>query len=99
MGTIHFLLLVRSVRLNRPTQYTKRTASSFRSLLSKLLECSIEAIHSANNGVHAGRIRQSNMLGAPKRLTGNHGDLEFLQKVVRKIGRRCNPSLWAVPFE
>ena len=46
--------------------------------LRELFECCVEAIHSPDNRVHAGRVGQSNMLGASERLTGNHGDLEFL---------------------
>src|SRR6185295_12452298 len=64
--------------------------------LGKLLEGGIKAIHSTNDRLHAGRIRQSNMLDTPKRLTGNYCDLELLQEVVCKIGRSEDGSAWTL---
>ena len=70
---------------DRPEEY-------FHSLLRELFERRVEAIHSTDDRLHAGRIREPNMLGASKWLAGNHSDLRFLQQVVCKVGRSGDRS-------
>ena len=67
--------------------------------LGKLSECRVEAVHSPDNGLHTGCIRESNVLGASKWFTGNHRNLGFLQQVVRKVGGSGDSPAWALPSE